>query len=111
MSTINGVYRHEPSETTLTLTEGDDRTGSFTGTLSVSGIDYPLAFGNFHFRHGFSTGAVAIAFSTLMADGTGQAWVMFSPDQSYARLRAMGSAADLGGEVALTGLEFVRQAP
>jgi hypothetical protein len=111
MSTINGVYRHEPSDTTLTLADGDDRTGSFTGTLSVSGTDYPLAFGNFHFRHGFSTGTVAITFSMLMADGTGQAWVMFSPDQSYARLRAMGSAADLAGEIALTGLEFVRQAP
>ena len=37
MSTINGVYRHEPSDTTLTLVEGDDRTGSFTGTLDASG--------------------------------------------------------------------------
>ncbi|MFJ2281746.1 hypothetical protein ACIOUG_11430 [Pseudomonas sp. NPDC087803] len=111
MSTINGVYRHEPSDTTLTLVEGDDRTGSFSGTLSISGRDYPLAFGNFHFRHGFSTGPVAITFSTFMSDGMGQAWVLFSPDQSYARLRAMGSAADLSGEVALTGLEFVRQEP
>lgn len=110
MSTINGVYRHEPSNTTLTLVEGDDRTGSFTGTLSLPGIEYPIAFGNFHFRHGFSTGPVAISFNTLTADSSAQAWVMFSPDQSYARLRAMGSAADLTGEVELTGLEFVRQA-
>jgi|UPI0002FCFFF6 hypothetical protein len=111
MSTINGVYRHEPSATTLTLTEGDDRTGSFTGTLSLSGIDHPLAFGNFHFKHGFSTGTIAITFSTQMTDGRRQAWVMFSADQTYARLRAMGSAADLSGDVALTGLEFVRQEP
>jgi hypothetical protein len=109
MSTINGVYRHEPSDTTLTLVEGDDRTGSFTGTLSVSGTDYPIAFGNFHFRHGFSTGPVAISFNTLTADGTAQAWVMFSPDQAYTRLRALGSAADMMGNIGLNGLEFIRQ--
>jgi hypothetical protein len=109
MSTINGVYRHEPSDTTLTLVEGDDRTGSFTGTLSLSGIEYPIAFGNFHFRHGFSTGPVAISFNTLTADGTAQAWVMFSPDQAYTRLRALGSAADMMGNIGLNGLEFIRQ--
>lgn len=109
MFTINGVYRHEPSDTTLTLVEGDDRSGSFTGTLSLSGIKYPIEFGNFHFRHGFSTGPVAISFNTQLDDGMVQAWVMFSPDQAYTRLRALGSAADMMGNIGLNGLEFIRQ--
>lgn len=109
MFTINGVYRHEPSDTTLTLVEGDDRSGSFTGTLSLSGIKYPIEFGNFHFRHGFSTGPVAISFNTLLDNGMAQAWVMFSPDQAYTRLRALGSAADMMGNIGLNGLEFIRQ--
>ncbi|WP_445180185.1 hypothetical protein [Pseudomonas sp. McL0111] len=111
MTAINGVYRHGPSDTTLTLTGGDERTGSFTGKLSLSGIDYPLAYGNFHFKHGFSTGAVTITFSTRMTDGNVQAWVLFSADQRFGRLRAMGTGADLPGSVALTALELVRQNP
>lgn len=111
MSSINGIYRHALSDTTLTLTEGDDRTGSFSGTLSRSGVDYPLAYGNFHFEHGSSTGVVAITFTTDMGQGIGQAWVMFSPDLDYARLRAMGTQASLVGEVELTAMEFVRQTP
>jgi hypothetical protein len=109
MSAINGAYRHEPSDVTLVITEGDDRTGSFTGKLSLSGIDYPIAYGNFHFKHGFSNGVVAITFSTRVTDGRLQAWVLFSADQRYGRLRAMGSGADLAGSIAMTGLELVRQ--
>jgi hypothetical protein len=111
MSPINGIYHHASSDTTLTLTEGDDRTGSFSGTLSRSGIDYPLAYGNFHFKYGSSTGVIAITFSTHIVQGIGQAWVLFSPDQDYSRLRAMGTQAGLAGDIELTGLEFVRKNP
>jgi hypothetical protein len=34
---------------------------------------------------------------------------MFSPDQAYTRLRAMGSAADMMGNTGLNGLEFIRK--
>jgi hypothetical protein len=111
MSAINGVYRHESSNTTLTLEEGDDSHGTCSGTLSLAGIEYPLGFANYHFKHGLSSGPVAISFSVGFASGMAQAWVLFSADQRYTRLRAMGTDVANNGNVGLTAREFIRQTP
>ncbi|MFJ7312714.1 hypothetical protein ACIQVE_08060 [Pseudomonas sp. NPDC098747] len=108
MSSINGTYVNSNSGAKLVITDGNDSNGSFSGTLSQGGVNYDIRYGNYHFQN--STGnPTTIAVLAQNSNSGYQTWTLFSPDHSYAKLRAAGSRTNFDGDVVTLGGEFVKQ--
>jgi hypothetical protein len=108
MSSINGTYVNANAGAKLTITDGNDSNGTFSGTFSQGGVNYDVSYGHYHFQN--STGQpTTITFVGLNGNSGFQAWALFSPDHNYAKVRAAGSRTNFDGEVVTLAGEFVKQ--
>jgi len=108
MSSINGNYVNANAGAKLTITDGNDSNGTFSGKFSQNGVNYDIAYGHYHFQN--STGQPTIITFTALNEGTGyQSWTLFSPDHNYSKVRAVGSRTNFDGDVVGLAGEFVKQ--
>jgi hypothetical protein len=108
MSSINGNYVNANAGAKLTITDGNDSNGTFSGKFSQNGVNYDIAYGHYHFQN--STGQPTVITFAALNEGSGyQAWTLFSPDHNYAKVRAVGARNNFDGDVAGLAGEFVKQ--
>ncbi|MFJ2479436.1 hypothetical protein ACIOWE_04090 [Pseudomonas sp. NPDC087598] len=108
MSSINGTYVNANAGAKLTITDGNDSNGTFSGAFSQGGVNYDVSYGHYHFQN--STGQPTIITFAALNEGTGyQSWTLFSPDHNYSKVRAVGSRTNFDGDVVGLAGEFVKQ--
>ena len=59
MSSINGTYVNANAGAKLTITDGNDSNGTFSGQFSQGGVNYDVSYGHYHFQN--STGQIGRA--------------------------------------------------